>query len=448
MTEYVFKLPDLGEGTVEAEIVAWHVHVGDQVREGDIIADVMTDKANVEVPAPVDGRVLRTSGQPGDLVAVGSELIALEISQTATAVATVDRDGRRAAEADPPSPAAARQVLASVLEPVLEPVPEPVLEPVSQPEPTPEPATLTRHVAGAAVITSPAIRRRAKEAGMDLRQVSGSGPRGRILRRDVEAALASTPGAAAAATPGEAGSGEAGSGEEGGDEFDAIRVIGTRRVIAERMAQSKREIPHFSYVEEVDVSELERLRRHLNERFQRRLSVLPFIALGLIRALEDFPQCNARFDGAGLLQRWRPVHLGVATQTREGLKVPVIRQAQRHDLWTLADAIATAAEAARTGAARAADLTGSTITLTSLGALGGIVSTPVINYPEVAIVGVNKVVDRPMVVDGQVGIRAMMNLSSSFDHRFVDGFDAAAMIQRLKSLLEQPATLFIGDPRA
>jgi 2-oxoisovalerate dehydrogenase E2 component (dihydrolipoyl transacylase) len=225
-------------------------------------------------------------------------------------------------------------------------------------------------------------------------------------------------------------------------------VIGVRRVIAERMAQSKREIPHFSYVEEVDVTELERLRRHLNERFQRRLSVLPYSAVGLIRALEDFPQCNARFDGdAGVVQRWRSVHLGVATQTPEGLKVPVIRQAQRHDLWALAAAIAAAAEAARTGAARAADLAGSTITITSLGALGGIVSTPVINHPEVAIVGVNKVVDRPMVVDGQIRIRAMMNLSSSFDHRFVDGFDAAAMIQRLKGLLEQPATLFVGGPR-
>ncbi|MFU8815468.1 MAG: dihydrolipoamide acetyltransferase family protein, partial [Pseudomonadales bacterium] len=230
-------------------------------------------------------------------------------------------------------------------------------------------------------------------------------------------------------------------------DFEAVKVIGIRRVIADRMAQSKREIPHFSYVEEVDVTELERLRRHLHERFERRLSVLPFIALGLIRVLAEFPQCNARFDSAGgVVQRYRGVHLGIATQTPDGLKVPVVHQAQHLDLWALAAEIARVAEAARSGKARPAELGGSTITITSLGAMGGVVTTPVINHPEVAVVGVNKVVDRPVVLDGQIAVRAMMNLSSSFDHRFVDGFDAAAMIQRLKAVLEQPATLFLGGP--
>jgi 2-oxoisovalerate dehydrogenase E2 component (dihydrolipoyl transacylase) len=463
MSEYVFKLPDLGEGTVDAEIVEWHVQVGAEVKEGDIIVDVMTDKANVEVPAPVDGRVLRTSGQPGDLVAVGAELIALEVADQRGAAAA--RPAASRADAQAPAPDAGTAAMTAR--------PPATAAPPPPPERTMRPADASGEARAddaapadeewleadrARVITSPAIRRHAKEAGIDLRQVAGSGPRGRILRRDLEAALA---GDVAGGTASGTAAGNAAAGKSSldartatdaaratdGSEFEAIKVIGVRRVIAERMAQSKREIPHFSYVEEVDVTELERLRRHLNERFERRLSVLPFIALGLIRALEEFPQCNARFDSAGgQVQRWRSVHLGIATQTRDGLKVPVVRRAERLDLWQLAEQIAGVAEAARSGQAKAADLGGSTITITSLGPMGGIVTTPVVNHPEVAIIGVNKVVDRPVVIAGQVCVRTMMNLSSSFDHRFVDGYDAAAMIQRVKALLEQPAALFLAPP--
>lgn len=437
MSEYIFKLPDLGEGTVEAEIVEWHVKPGDAVKEGDVIVDVMTDKANVEVPAPVDGKVLRTSGEPGDIVAVGSELIALEAEAPA---------GRRRGGGQQ-RPAAQESVAEKAApEPAPEPeaAPEPESKsepeapaPASEPEAEPEEASDEER---ARVITSPAIRRRAKEAGVDLAGVPGSGPRGRILRRDLEAYLA---GERPAAAPAGGRAAERG----GAGEYDEQKVVGVRRVIAERMSQSKREIPHFAYVEEVDVTELEALRRHLNERHDRRLSVLPFIAVGLIRALESFPQCNARYDAEnGMLRRYRPVHLGIATQTPDGLKVPVVHDAQRLDLWALADAIAEVAEAARSGKAGRNLLSGSTITITSLGRMGGIVTTPVINYPEVGIIGVNKAVDRPMVVGGEVRIRTMMNLSSSFDHRFVDGFDAAAMIQQLRALLEHPATLFLGTP--
>jgi 2-oxoisovalerate dehydrogenase E2 component (dihydrolipoyl transacylase) len=458
MSEYIFKLPDLGEGTVEAEIVEWHVKPGDEVKEGDVIVDVMTDKANVEVPAPVDGRVLRTSGEPGEVVAVGAELIALE---------TAARAGRSPGKPSVPPPESGR-------EPETRPVPaasEPA-EPVSdspQPEaPAPaEPAPVklaaekpaatapTESASASAagggeapeptrVVTSPAIRRRAKEAGVDLAAVPGSGPRGRILRRDLERYLAEGPAAGAGPVQPVALRSHG-----GGPEYDEQKVVGVRRVIAERMSQSKREIPHFAYVEEVDVTELEGLRRHLNERHGRRLTVLPFIALGLIRTLAEFPQCNARYDSdAGVLRRYHSVHLGIATQTPDGLKVPVVRDAERLDLWRLADAIAEVAEAARSGKAPRGLLAGSTITITSLGPMGGVVTTPVVNHPEVGIIGVNKVVDRPVVYQGQIGIRTMMNLSSSFDHRFVDGFDAASMIQALKSLLEHPATLFIGSPPA
>jgi len=461
MSEYVFKLPDLGEGTVEAEIVEWHVKPGDEVKEGDVICDVMTDKANVEVPAPVDGKVLRTSGEPGDVIAVGSELIALEAKGKAAQPRRGERPSGREAAPEPKQTEPAGEP--EPPEPEPEPEPEPAQsEPAeaaadSKPAPEPEPAAEPQPPAAAApdhdaeaessherelrdkVITSPAIRRRAKEAGIDLRTVDGSGPRGRILRRDLDAALAgdTRPGRTAAA-PRRAASGE---------EFEETKVIGVRRVIAERMSQSKREIPHFAYVEEVDVSDLERTRRHLSEVHERRLTVLPFIAVSLIRALADFPQCNARYDAErGMLQTYRPVHLGIATQTDDGLKVPVVRDAQALSLWDLASEIARVAEGARSGKAGRNELSGSTITITSLGRMGGIVTTPVINYPEVGIIGVNKAVDRPVVVDGQVTVRTMMNLSSSFDHRFVDGFDAAAMIQRVKGLLENPASLFVPAP--
>jgi 2-oxoisovalerate dehydrogenase E2 component (dihydrolipoyl transacylase) len=409
MSEFIFKLPDLGEGTVEAEIILWHVKPGDVIREGQLIVDVMTDKANIEVPAPKSGRVLRTSGNPGDMITVGTELIAIETDVNAAVSDT------------PPKPVAA---------PPLEPVRTPAdVEPATAP---PGPAHTN-----ARVMASPALRKLASEKGIDLATVTGSGPRGRILRKDIEAAEGAAPAAAAPTvssyatdTPGE---------------VTEIKVIGVRRVIAERMQAAKREIPHFAYVEEIDMTALESLRVKLNARdAATKLTFLPFIAIALMRALKTFPQCNAHFDAQnGTLRRFSSVHLGVATQTPDGLKVPVVHHADRLSLNTLAAAIQTVTEKARSGTATRQELTGSTITLTSLGKLGGIASTPIINAPEMGIIGVNKAVQRPMVIDGQVEIRLMMNLSSSFDHRFIDGYDAASMIQAMKGMLEEPALLFL-----
>lgn len=463
MSEYVFKLPDLGEGTVEAEVVAWHVQVGDRVEEGQAVVDMMTDKANVEVPAPLAGQVVRISGAPGDLIAVGAELMALEVAGRAADTVTAPRptgenvraDARAVSgrpDAEPCAIAPARANTAAV-----ETAPEPAVDPAA---PIDTPATAdTAAVAdaadgspvhrqgvsgGARVVTSPAIRKRAKEAGIDLRDVPGTGPRGRILRSDFDAYLEQAP---VAGKPGAAASAEPHAADDAG--IERIRVVGVRRVIAERMARAKREIPHFSYVEEVDVTEVDALRRHLNSAHGRSLTLLPFVALALIRAVRRFPQCNARHDAeAGVIERHRAVHLGVATHTPDGLKVPVVRNADALDLWRLADAITRVATAARDNRARPADLGGSTITLTSLGRLGGIASTPVINLPEVAVVGVNRAAERPAVVNGQVVVRTLMNLSSSFDHRFVDGFDAAALIQAVREGLEHPGALFIAAPGA
>lgn len=445
MSEFVFKLPDLGEGAVEAEIVAWHVRPGDVVAEDDIVADIMTDKANVEVPAPVGGTVLRIHGEPGDKVAVGAELIAFD------ALAT----GERVPPAQVDVPAVAAQAPKADLMPAAPPLAsaQPTETPKQRPERLADVHPLPTAAAPAAqrsakVIASPAVRRRAAEAGIDLAQVPPSGPRGRTLQRDVDAWHA---GAGASPSGGtDAGTTHGHSAQPCATTDDAgveeIPIIGVRRVIAERMAASKRNIPHFSYVEEVDVTELERLRRHLNETeaTATRLTLLPFVALALINALRAFPQCNAHFDAdAGVLRRFRSVQLGVATHTADGLKVPVVRDAERHDLNGLAAAIQAAAAGARGEGTMRPPLAGSTVTITSLGGLGGIASTPVINAPEVAIVGVNKAAQRPAVVDGAVVPRTMMNLSSSFDHRAVDGMDAARLIRHVKGRLEHPATLFM-----
>jgi 2-oxoisovalerate dehydrogenase E2 component (dihydrolipoyl transacylase) len=404
MSRYVFKLPDLGEGTVEAEIVAWHVKAGDTVAEDQAIVEVMTDKAAVEVPAPVSGVVVSITGEPGDKVAVGTPLIVFDMAGGPSA-----------------APASTLDVAA------------------------PAPATPRQHDAAPApgrVMTSPANRRRAREAGIDLATVSGTGPGGRILREDLAATLAGTP---AVSPPALTDIARQPPGEES---ITEVKVIGVRRVIAERMSEAKRNIPHFAYVEEVDVTELEALRRHLNlgrTQTQPSLSYLPFVVLALVRVLRDFPQCNVRHDAErGVLQRHAAVHVGIATQTPEGLKVPVVRHAQALGLWELAAAIHGAAGRARSGQATRQELMGSTITVTSLGKLGGIVSTPVINAPEVAIVGLNKAMERPVVHGGAITVRRIMNLSSSFDHRFVDGYDAAAMIQALKENLEHPAAIFLA----
>ncbi len=411
MSEYVFKLPDLGEGTVESEIGEWFVKVGDSVREEDVVGTMMTDKAAVEVSSPVSGKVVKLAGEPGDIVAVGAPLIVFD---------TDGADGDEPAGTEAPAESdVAGEPRAAAAPPV-----------ESEPEEQRTAASDSQRV-----ITSPAIRRRAKEAGVDLTEVSGSGPGGRILRKDFDLFLkarAAGTSYAAAATPSK--------------RVEEIKIIGVRRMIAERMAAAKREIPHFAYVEEIDITELEALRRHLNEKKgeSERLTLLPFLGLALVRALKEYPQCNVTHDKArNLLLRHDAVHIGIATQTRDGLKVPVVRHAESMSLDALGAEIRRMSEAARNGTASKSDLGGSTITITSLGKLGGIVSTPVINSPEVAIIGVNRAVERPVVFNGQVAVRTMMNLSSSFDHRFVDGYDAAAMIQRIREMLEHPATLFL-----
>lgn len=403
MSRFVFKMPDLGEGTVSAEVVEWKVKVGDTVKEDQIIAEVMTDKAAVEIPAPVSGRVVAITGQPGDMVAVGSELIAFDTSGAAPAEAP-------AAPAKQPAPVA----------------------------PAAAPAPAAAASAASRVMASPATRRKAHVAGVDLATVSGTGPGGRISAQDIESVIAGKTGAMARPAARAMRSGT-----------EEIKVIGVRRVIAERLSAAKRNIPHFAYVEEVDVTELESLRQYLNGRQPKgapSLTYLPFLVAALTRVLEGFPQCNAIYDAErNVIVRHAAVHVGVATQTPDGLKVPVVRNAESRSLADLASEIRRVSEAARSNKATRDELIGSTITVTSLGRLGGIASTPVINAPEVAIIGVNKAVERPVVASGAIAVRRIMNLSSSFDHRFVDGFDAAAMIQALKERLEHPATIFIQD---
>jgi 2-oxoisovalerate dehydrogenase E2 component (dihydrolipoyl transacylase) len=413
MSRHVVKLPDLGEGTVSSEIVAWHVKVGDVVKEDQPMVEMSTDKAVVEMPAPVSGRVVSLGGQPGDEIAVGAELIVLEPVGTS-------------APASDPAPAAVAPTAPATKSD----------GPKSNGNGAAAPAATK--TAGR-VMASPATRRRAKEAGVDLAAVEGSGRDGRITRQDLDSVLNTR-----ARTPANR------SVRDGADlrpETEEIRILGVRKVSAQRVADSKRTIPHFAYVEEVDVTELERLRKHLNAKLGKGapgLTYLPFLAMALIRVLEQLPKSNARYDAErNVIVRYRPVHLGVATQTPDGLKVPVVRNAEQLTLHELANEIRRVSEAARNGTAARNELSGSTITITSLGKLGGIVSTPIINAPEVAIVGVNKAVERPMVHHGQIAVRLMMNLSSSFDHRFIDGYDAAETIQALKEKLEHPATIFI-----
>lgn len=397
MSEYIFKLPDLGEGTVESEIAEWLIAVGDDVAEEDVIGTMMTDKAAVELSSPVTGKVMSLAGVPGNMIAVGAPLVVFET------------DADTAAEAPP---VAAKEVAAPVDEPPAE---------------VPEESTAAR----SRIATSPAVRRMAQEAGVDLKLVEGSGPGGRIKRADLEYYVEQRGNGSVKALPKEPTTTE-------------IKVIGVRRMIAERMSTANREIPHFSYVEEVDITKLEALRQHLIGKKDQRITLLPFIGLALVRALAEFPQCNATYDkDRNVILRHGAVHLGIAVQTPDGLKVPVVKNCEKRSLGNLAAEIRRISDAARNNTIKRDELTGSTITITSLGKLGGIVTTPVINLPEVAIIGVNRAVDRPVVVDGQITVRTMMNLSSSFDHRFVDGYDAAAMIQNIKDMLEHPATIFL-----
>jgi 2-oxoisovalerate dehydrogenase E2 component (dihydrolipoyl transacylase) len=393
---YIFKLPDVGEGTAEAEIIAWHVAVGDRVREDQMLVDVMTDKATVEITSPVAGTIVSLNGKPGEMAAVGAPLVEFETENAEV----------------------------------------PKKESVQVEKAAPQQQTeLPPAEAGQKTLASPAVRQRAEGLGIALNLVRGTGPDGRITHADLDEYVTASGAkrAAPAAKPAPL---------EGGEE---IKVIGLRRRIAEKMQEAKRRIPHFAYVEEIDMTELESERARLNaarKAGQPKLTVLPFLMRALIRALPEFPQINAHFDDeAGIVRRYKAVHIGIATQTEAGLMVPVVRNTERLDLWQAAAEVARVAALAREGKASKEELTGSTITITSLGALGGVVTTPIINQPEVAIIGPNAIVERPVVREGRIVVRKMMNLSSSFDHRVVDGADAAAFVQKLKALLEQPALL-------
>ncbi|MGQ3041231.1 MAG: 2-oxo acid dehydrogenase subunit E2 [Brevundimonas sp.] len=421
---YVFKLPDVGEGTAEAELVGWHVKVGDTVSEDQVIADIMTDKATVEITSPVAGVVVALHGEPGQASAVGGPLVSFR----------VEGKGNVAASAAPvaapaPNAEAAPAPAAKVAPPPAKAAAKPLAE------------AFTTRAAGERPLASPAVRNRARDLGVELQFVPGSGPAGRIEHGDLDAYVASGGrGAPVAST---------GSGYAKAEGTTEVRIIGLRRKIAEKMAESVRRIPHITYVEEIDVTALEELRAHLNAEAKKngkgKLNVLPFIARAIVVALRDQPQINATYDDeAGVLTQHAAVHLGIAAQTPNGLMVPVVRHAEARDPYDTAAEIARVSGAAKDGSAKREELSGSTITITSLGTLGGVVHTPIINHPEVAIVGPNKIIERVVVKDGQMVVRKMMNLSSSFDHRIVDGHDAAVFVQRIKGLLEHPATLWMN----
>ncbi|AQQ19873.1 dihydrolipoamide acetyltransferase family protein [Burkholderia cenocepacia] len=433
---HVIKMPDIGEGIAEVELVAWHVEVGQTIREDQPLADVMTDKAAVEIPSPVTGKVIELGGRIGEMMAVGSELIRLEVEgdgnlkagapvretkvETApVAVAAPSKPVTDASAGSSAQPAAPRAPAKPRRE-----------EPVAQPRAALAP--------GERPLASPAVRQRAWDMGIELRYVRGTGEAGRILHADLDAYARTGGGSAHGAQP---------RGYDERHDETEVPVIGLRRAIARKMQEAKRRIPHFSYVEEIDVTELESLRTELNRRHgdtRGKLTPLPLLIRAMVIALRDFPQINARFDDeAGVVTRYGAVHMGVATQTDGGLTVPVLRHAEARDVWSISAEIARLADAVRANRAQRDELSGSTITISSLGALGGIVSTPVINHPEVGIVGVNRIVERPMIRDGAIVARKMMNLSSSFDHRVVDGADAAEFIQAVRAVLERPALLFV-----
>lgn len=474
MGQYSFKLPDVGEGTAEAEIAEWRVKVGDRVEEDQPLVDMMTDKATVELTSPVAGIVRSIAGKAGEKAAVGSVLVVLE---TAGGESAADQNKQTAAvqqpAAQPAAVAAAAQASGEQRRAGTGPVAlattaasgaaharnadlaagasrsgDASANAVSGFSRANDAGTQPRR--GERPAASPAVRRRAEELGIKLQFVRGTGPTGRILHADLDTYLANESG-----TGGPSRIGPAEPAQGGGNNYlytrlsggEDIPVIGLRRQIAERMQAAKRHIPHFTYVEEVDVTELEELRAHLNAtraKEQPKLTLLPFLMRALVRVLREFPQMNATYDDeAGVIHRSAPVHIGMAVQTLRGLLVAVIKHAESRDIWDCASEVGQLATVTRDGKASREQLTGSTITLTSLGALGGVSATPVINRPEVAIIGPNKIVERPVVRDGQIVIRKMMNLSSSFDHRVIDGAEAAEFIQRLRSVLEQPATIFV-----
>ncbi len=434
MAEHAIRLPDVGEGVAEAELVEWHVKVGDLVREDDTLAAVMTDKATVEIPSPVSGKVIWLGAETGDNVAVGSVLVRIEIAGDGAATTAPAPAPPAAAQ---PAPAAETAAPAAAPAPAAKPAAKPAAAPAAAPRRPAAGQTQPRlpRAEGEKPLASPAVRQRAREAGLDLRQVAGSGPAGRITHEDLDSLFAQGPsvGRVSALQPRTA--------------VTDIKVMGLRRKIAEKMTLAKARIPHITYVEEIDVTALEELRAVLNRDKrpeQPKLTLLPFLMRAMARAIAEQPAVNAQFDDeAGVIHEHAGVHIGIAAQTAAGLMVPVVKHVEALDLWAAAVELARVTEAAKAGSATREELTGSTITITSLGAMGGIVTTPVINHPEVAIVGVNKIAVRPQW-DGQAfQPRKMMNLSSAFDHRVIDGWVAALFVQRLKQLLETPATIFI-----
>ncbi|MER9546181.1 2-oxo acid dehydrogenase subunit E2 [Mesorhizobium sp. M0437] len=462
MGEYVIKLPDVGEGVAEAELVEWQVKVGDLVREDAVLAAVMTDKATVEIPSPVDGEIVWLGAEIGDTVAIGSPIVRLKVAGEGNVNAGAKSAEGEAAPTPTPSPspqggggrASAAKAEARSSSPLVGHVPRTEGARTADME---SPSPLWGGVRGGGTapafggiapvgaprpggekpLASPAVRLRAKEAGIDLRQVPGTGPAGRIRHEDIDAFLARGPRLAKA--PGLARN----------EAVEDIKIVGLRRKIAEKMTLAKSRIPHITYVEEIDVTALEDLRAALNKEKRPgadrpKLTLLPFLMRAMVKAIADQPNVNALFDDeAGIVHQHGGVHIGIAAQTASGLMVPVVKHAEARDIWDCAAEVVRLAEAAKSGTATRDELSGSTITITSLGAMGGVATTPVINHPEVAIVGVNKMMVRPVWDGSQFIPRKMMNLSSSFDHRVVDGWDAAVFIQRIKTLLETPALIFV-----
>ena len=424
---YAFKLPDIGEGVVEGEVVEWMVSMGDTVKEDDPILSVMTDKATVEIPSPVDGKVSKIIGEPGDILPVGEVCIEFEVEGAGNSDSTSE-----ATTAEAPSPETEAE--SEPVETKPQPVPEPLVEAVA-------PAAPVARAAGTKALASPAVRQRAREANVDLQLVAGSGPGGRISHADLDRHIAGGASGATSFAPVGAATKVKMTGTE------EIKVIGLRRKIADSMMASYSTIAHFSYFEEVDITALEELRQHLNSTRPEgapKLTYLPFIMQALVKALRESPECNALFDDeANVVTRHQAINLGIATQTDRGLYVPVVKHVEAMDIWQSAVEMVRVTSATREGKATAEELTGSTFTITSLGRLGGLGATPIINKPEVGILGVHNAKERAVVRNGQIVVRRMMNLSSSWDHRVVDGHDGATLVQRVKTLLENPATIFM-----
>lgn len=405
MSEYKFKMPDIGEGVVEAEITAWHINVGEFVEEDAPVADAMTDKATVELTAPVSGTVISVGCAEGEIMAIGGDLVVFQTDGDAPAP-----------EKEKPKPTIKKEKT----------------KPIKAPAPNVTTPVIAH--AGAKPLASPAVRKAAMDKGIDLTQVTPSGKAGQITHEDLHTFKTHGPSVTTSIYAQKTGHTE-------------VKVLGMRRIISERMSASKKHIPHFSYVESIDMTTLENLRAHLNKTRkddQPKLTLIPFFMRALVKGLALWPQCNATFDDkAGIITQYHGVHIGMAAQTPNGLMVPVLRHAESLDIWQMASEISRLGNAAKSGTIAASELSGGSITLTSLGLLGGVVTTPVINRPEVGIIGPNKIIETPVVKDGQITIRKMMNISSSFDHRVVDGLHAAELIQHIKGLLEHPASLFL-----